>query len=147
MGDINELHNLHPKIKFTMEHSSKELPFLDILIKNVNGQIITDTYHKPTDIQQNLHFKSHHPKNCIKSIPCTLACRIHTIITDKNKTKKTRLKELHTTLNQRGYPTTLISKGLELTEKYHRELRKPKKHNNKKPLAYVTISKKKNKMK
>ena len=33
MGDINELHNLlqnqHLKIKFTMEHSSKELPFLD----------------------------------------------------------------------------------------------------------------------
>ena len=29
--DINELHNLlpnlHPKIKFTMKHSSKELPF------------------------------------------------------------------------------------------------------------------------
>ena len=40
-GDINKLHNLiqnlHPKIKFTIEHSSKELPFLDILIKNVNG--------------------------------------------------------------------------------------------------------------
>ena len=37
-GDINELYNLlqnlHPEIKFTMEHSSKELPFLDILIKN-----------------------------------------------------------------------------------------------------------------
>ena len=36
-GDINELRNLvqslHPKIKFTMEHSSKELLFLDILIK------------------------------------------------------------------------------------------------------------------
>ena len=36
-GNIYELHNLlqnlHPKIKFTMEHSFKELPFLDILIK------------------------------------------------------------------------------------------------------------------
>ena len=35
-GDINELHNLlqnlQLKIKFTMEHSSKEPPFLDILI-------------------------------------------------------------------------------------------------------------------
>ena len=89
-GDINELHNLlqdlHPKIKFTMEHSSKELPFLDILIKNVNGQIITDIYYKLTDTQ--LHFKSHHHKNCIKSIPYTLARKIHTIITDKNLKKK-----------------------------------------------------------
>ena len=37
MGRHNELQNLlqnlHPKIKFTMEHSSKELLFLDILIK------------------------------------------------------------------------------------------------------------------
>ena len=52
-GDINELYellqNLHPKIKLTMEHSLKELLFLDILIKNVNGQIITDIYHKPTE--------------------------------------------------------------------------------------------------
>ena len=35
------------KIKFTMEHSLRALPFfLDILIKNVIGQIITDIYHK-----------------------------------------------------------------------------------------------------
>ena len=46
MVDINELHkllqNLHPEIEFTIEHSSKELPFVEIIIKNVNGQIITD---------------------------------------------------------------------------------------------------------
>ena len=94
-GSINKLHNLLqnllPKTKFTMEHRSKELPFLDILIKNVNGQIITDIYHRPTDTQQYLHFKSHHPQKCIKSIPYTLARRIHTIITDKNL-KKLALK-------------------------------------------------------
>ena len=41
-GDIHELHNLpqnlHRQIEFTMEHSSKELPFLDILTKNVKPQ-------------------------------------------------------------------------------------------------------------
>ena len=81
-----------------MEHSLKEIPFLDILMNNVNGKIITDIYHKATDTQQYLHFRSHHPRNCIKSIPYKLAHRIHTIITDKNL-KKTRLKELHTTLH------------------------------------------------
>ena len=84
-----------PKIKFTMEHSSKEQLFLDIFIKIVNGQIITDIYHKPTDTQQYLHFKSHHSKNCI---PYTLSHRIHTITMDKSL-KKTCLKELHTTLH------------------------------------------------
>ena len=70
MGDINELHNilqnLHPEIKFTMEHSSKELPFLNIPIKNVNGQIITDNYHKPTDTQKYPHFKSPPQKKLYK---------------------------------------------------------------------------------
>ena len=65
-GNINDLQNLlqhlHPKIKFTMEHSFKEPPFLDILIKNKNSQIITDIYHKPPDTQQYLHFKSYHPQ-------------------------------------------------------------------------------------
>ena len=70
-----------------MEHSSKEQTVLDILIKNVIIQILTDIYYKPTDTQQYLHFKRYHPQNCIKSIPHTLARRLHTIITDKNKTK------------------------------------------------------------
>ena len=109
-----------PRKKITMEDSSKELPFLDILIKNVNGQIITEISHKLTDTHQYLHFKSHHPKNCIKSIPYTLAYRIHTIITDK-KLKKILPQKLHTTLYLRGYPTTLINKRFDLAEKYHKD--------------------------
>ena len=42
-------------------------------------------YHKPTDTQQYLHFNSHYPQNCIKSIPYTVARRIHTIITILNR--------------------------------------------------------------
>ena len=75
------------KIKFTMEHSSEELPLLHILIKNVNGQIITDIYHNQ-QTPNNGSFKSH-PTNCIKSIPYTLARRIYTITTDKNLKKLT----------------------------------------------------------
>ena len=59
-GNINDLHNilqnLNPKIKFTMEYSCKELPFLDILVKNENGENITDIYHRPTNTQQYLYF-------------------------------------------------------------------------------------------
>ena len=102
------------------------LPFLDILLKNKWPD--HHRYLPQTNTQQYIHFKSHHPKNCIKSIPDTFACRIHTITTDKNLKKKPHLKELHTTLHQRGYPTMLINKGLELAEKIsQRELRNPKK--------------------
>ena len=89
-----------------MEYSFKELPFLDILIKNENGEII-DIYQ---DTQQYLHFNSHHPQNCLKSTPYTLAWRICTIITNK-KLRKFRLKELYIHLHQRGYPKTLINSG------------------------------------
>ena len=112
-----------------MEHSFKDLPFLDILIKNENGQIIIDIYYKLSDPQQYLLFNSHNPKNCIKSIPYPLSCRIWTVITNKNL-RKTQFKELHTTLHQRGYPTSLINKGFELAEKIpQKELQK--KNNNK----------------
>ena len=118
-GDINELHNLlqnlHPKIKFTMEHSLKELSFLNILIKNENGQIITEIYHKPIDTQQYFHFKSHNPKKCSKSFPYTLSCKICPIVTNKNL-RQTCLKELCIILHQRGYPTTLINKGIKLSD-------------------------------
>ena len=77
-GNINDLHNflqnLHPKIKFTREHNFKELPFLDVLSKNENGQIITDIYHKPTDTQHYPYFQSQHPQNYLKPIPYTRTC-------------------------------------------------------------------------
>ena len=84
------------------------------------------------------HFKSHDPKNCIKSILYTLARTIHTIITNKNL-KRTRHNELHTTVQLRGYPTTLINKGLELAEKIPpKELRNlPKIKTTWNPVAYV----------
>ena len=103
-------------MKFTMEYSLKELPFLDLLIKNENGEIITDIYHKPTDTQKYLHFNSHYPQNCLKSIPYTLAQRIFTIITNK-KLRKFCLKELYINLHQGGYPKSLINKGIEIAEK------------------------------
>ena len=67
-----------------MKHSFKELPFLDIPIKNINGQIITDIYHESTDTQQYLHFKSYRPKNLQKSIHFSLTRRICTMVTNKN---------------------------------------------------------------
>ena len=140
----NLLQNLHPKIKFPMEHSFKELPFLDISIKNKNSQIITDIYHKPTDTLQYLHFNRHHPKNLIKSISYTIAHRVCTIITNKTL-RETHLKELNPTLLQSGYPTTLINMGFKLAEKIsQKEPWNPQKYNNEKSLAYVPTYNKNN---
>ena len=106
-GEINDFHNIlqniHPNIKFTMECSVKEIPFLDILLQ-VDGQVIsTDIYRKPTDTQQYLHFKSQHPKTCLKAIPYNLARRICTIVSDKNL-REIRLSELRKALLNRAFP-------------------------------------------
>ena len=120
-GNINDIHNrlqtLHPMIKLTTEENLKEQTFLDILIKNQIDQIFLDICHKSTDNQWYLHFKSYHSKSCINSIPSYfLVCRIYTLGTNQNFWLVSPEEE-RVTLHQREYPTTLIRKGFELTEK------------------------------
>ena len=52
-----------------MEHSLKELPVLVILVKNVNGKIITDIYHKPTDTQKIPPLQKPSPQKLYKIHP------------------------------------------------------------------------------
>ena len=142
-GNIDDLHSilqdLHTHFNFTMDKNSEEIPFLDILIKKDHqGNISTDIYRKPTDTQQYLHFRSQHPKNTIKSIPYILARRICTIVSDTNL-REIRLHELSQTLKQRGYPTTIIEKGIDLANQIPiSELRNPSKKEKDFPLAYVS---------
>ena len=77
------LNSLNPAIQFTMETSSLEIPFLDILIQQKEGKICMDLYRKPTDTQRCLDFNSCHPTTCKTNIPFTMARRICTIV-EKN---------------------------------------------------------------
>ena len=148
-GDIKDLHEilqtLHPQIKFTLDSSQEKIPFLDILISiNHNGTITTDIYRKITDTQQYLHFKSHHPKSCLTSIPYSLARRICTIVVDSNL-RVLRLQELEVALGDRGYPISVIKKGIELAIKIPiSELRSPKKDNKEDTIAFVSTFNKRN---
>lgn len=90
---------------FTQEDMFNELTFLDMLIRSRNNHIITYIYYKPTDTNQYLHFKCHHPKSCLKSIPSSLACSICTIVADKHLWK-TRLGGLHKILKTTKLPHT-----------------------------------------
>ena len=93
--DLNEflsiLNGIHTNIRFTMEYSDKEIPFLDILIKR-DGDIWMDLYHKPTDTQRYVPFNSNHPPHCKRNIPFTLARRICAIVENQEK-KGTSLKQ------------------------------------------------------
>ena len=77
------LNNLDPDIRFTIECSDKQLPFLDILVMKEGIKLETDIYYKPTDSKQYLLFDSCHPKHTRTSIPFSLARRIRSIVTNE----------------------------------------------------------------
>ena len=58
--ELTEFHeiinNLHSDIKFTIENSEKQLPFLDILLVKTGTQLKTDIYFKVTDTKRYLNF-------------------------------------------------------------------------------------------
>ena len=85
----NLLNNLYQNMKFTMEYSNVQQPFLDVLVKRENTKIETDIYYKPTDSKQYLLFNSLHPKHTKTSIPFSLARRIRSIVTNEATLQKT----------------------------------------------------------
>ena len=105
------LNSLHSNIKFTMEKSRSQIPFLDILIKKDNKMFVTDIYYKTTDTQQYLDYTSNHPRHAKNNIPYNLARRICTIV-DDHATKNRRLKELEKILQTRKYSKSLIETGI-----------------------------------
>ena len=116
----NLLNNLHPDIKFTMEYSNVQQPFLDVLVKRENTKIETDIYYKPTDSKQYLLFNSCHPKHTKTSIPFSLARRIRSIVTNEATLQK-RMDELRIVLINQKYPKNVIDKGIQKAMNVTRE--------------------------
>ncbi|XP_071152298.1 uncharacterized protein [Mytilus edulis] len=120
------INSLHPSIKFTMETSDTQLPFLDFLILKSGRHIKTDIYYKSTDAHQYLNFHSCHPSHTKRNIPYCMARRICAIVTDHN-IRGVRLKELKGHLTQQLYPDGLIESGIRKSKLLTlQELRTPK---------------------
>ena len=88
---LEELHNftdhlnqVHDTIKFTCEHSLDSVNFLDtvISIREDRYYIKTSLFVKPTDSASYLHYRSAHPRHCIKGIPYGQFLRIRRICSD-----------------------------------------------------------------
>ena len=97
------LNSTNKTIQFTMEFGDKEIPFLDILIKQDSSGIWMDLYQKPTDTQRCLPYSTSHPKHCLKNIPFVMARRICTIVED-NSLKNIHLREVKENFRTYGYP-------------------------------------------
>ena len=113
-------------IKFTMDTSDTQIPFLVVLIKaeinkfNANiTDIETDIYHKPTDNFNYFPFNSCAPNHIARNIPYNLARRIAKIVSSK-KTRNLRLQELKPRLLKKKYPLKLILDSIKGAEKLDR---------------------------
>ena len=101
------INNHHPTIKFTEEHSTTEIPFLDTLVFKECNKLLTKVYHKKTDRKQYLHYKSSYPLNQKDTVPYGLLIRTRTICS-KDKDFKIEATAIVSSLLKRGYPDKIL---------------------------------------
>ena len=108
---LNKLNTFHPKIKFTAEYSKEAINFLDVNVRLVEGELMTDLFVKPTDTHQFLDPSSSHPYHCKKGIPYSQALRLNRICSDNESFDK-RCNDLEGWLMERGYNGKMIRKQI-----------------------------------
>ena len=95
---LNKLNSFHPTIRFTAEYSKQTIIFLDVNIRLVGGELMTDMFVKP---HQFLDPSSSHPYHCKKRIPYSQALRLNRTCSDNESFDKS-CKDLEGWLMERG---------------------------------------------
>jgi hypothetical protein len=108
---VKYLNDSHPSIKFTIEHSTTHIPFLDTLVYLEDNKLKTKLYKKPTDNKQYLHFNSEHPQHVKKAIPYAQALRYRRIIED-DEILDTELCKLASSFILRAYPENIVHNAI-----------------------------------
>ena len=107
-----DFNKFHPSLKFTHEPSSKNVKFLHVDVKFLNGPIITDLHIKATDRHQYLDYTSSHPHHTKRSIVYSQALRVSRVCSANEYFKRHRNQMKLWFLN-RGYPKWLIDTEVE----------------------------------
>ena len=98
---INGLEN---GIKFEMRHSTQGVEYLDTYIYDVDGELKTKLYSKPSDTHAYLPPTSCHPYHILKNNPDQVARRVRKLSNCDIEYNKAR-KEYSQHLKIRGYST------------------------------------------
>ena len=118
---IDHLNSSHDTIKFTSEHSTESISFLDVTVKvGEGGVLMTDLFCKPTDTHQFLHKKSCHPWHTKKAIPYSQALRYRRICSDDRQFKE-HVGKLAGWLKDRGYEESLVNQQIDRVRRLDRE--------------------------
>ena len=110
---LEQINNFHPTIKFTSEHSTKSVAFLDTTVILEGNVIHTDLHTKPTDTHQYLSPNSCHPRHCTLSIPYSQGLRLRRICS-RDSDFKHRAQDLKEHLLSRGYKESMIDLQIQI---------------------------------
>ena len=102
---LDHCNQCFPTIKFTAEHSSEQINFLDTTIFfNKEGTLESTLFVKQRGICTLLHNNSFHATSCKKGIIYSQALRYRRIITNNDQLEeKLKLETLRNNLIRRGY--------------------------------------------
>ena len=108
-----------PGIKFTVEHSSDGIAFLDTFIYSRNGKIHTRIYSKECDNHHFLIPTSCHPIHIFRNIPFNIAQRIYKITSEATEYAKSK-QQYSDYLLERGYREEIIKESFQKIEEKER---------------------------
>ena len=107
---LDEPNSFHNSIKFTEQHSTYGIPFLDTFTYIEDNTLKTRVYHKPTDNKQYLHYTSCHPLQPKNAIPYSLLVQAKRICTKESEfvlESKTSINKLR----ERKYPESILERA------------------------------------
>ena len=107
---VEHLNSRLPTIRFTLEHSETEIPFLDTLVRKLGNNLITDLYSKPTDSFDYLLYNSSHPQTCKDSIPYSQFLRVRRICSRLSDYER-HVIEMSRHFLRRLYPIELLQEA------------------------------------
>ena len=108
---LTHLNSCHNTIKFTAEHSTDKVNFLDTTIHlSQDGSLYTDLFCKPTDSHNYLRHDSSHPKHCKTSLPYSQLLRVRRICTKIEDFDRNAFM-LCEHFQRRGYPLSLVEEA------------------------------------
>ena len=101
-----------PTIKFTFQHSTQQISFLDMTVLiRADHKLSTTLYRKPTDCAALLHFHSNYSLKCKESIVFSKALRCNLLIAEDNLLQG-ELDSLAIFLLARKYPLDVITHNI-----------------------------------
>ncbi|CAF3771189.1 unnamed protein product [Rotaria socialis] len=105
---IENANTWHPNIKLEYK-ISKSLPFLDVLLTNINGTLSASVYHKPAAEPYVVPFISDHPRHVFENIVQTSRRRAVKYSSTFQLFNDER-RYIKSTFLYNGYPSSFIDK-------------------------------------